>query len=61
MGGKVKHLIMKKNLACEILRLRRVAISDKFLSAAVRSRGAFVLLKEALSFKIKKTAMCYYT
>ena len=32
---------VKKNPACRILRLRRVALATLFHSAAVRSRGAF--------------------
>ena len=46
----------RKNLAREILRLRRVASSDIFLSAAVRSSRSVFYVIGALSYDIKKPA-----
>ena len=56
-------LTIKKNLACEILRLRRVAFATYFITAAVRSlRSIFnsYELKKLLSFVLHRQKLLDY-
>ena len=43
----------KKNLACEILRLRRIAFATDFLTAAVRSLRSVFISWDAISYETK--------
>ena len=58
MRNKVSY-VRTKNLACEILRLRRVATATQFLSAAVRSPGGFCFIGNEVSYKATKVCFAH--